>query len=185
MAWFWSLGRCQHSLVLVPRQMSRWSGFDSGNSRDSEVAWFYLNKDCLFWIPRQTLVWFGSLGRCTLLVSSLGRRNQTMTWLSPEKAQYVLYFRKGRPYPHHNVVRIGNYPHHNVVRISYYPHHNVVRTRYYPHHTLIAKDTKEKFKRKVSGTLSLVKTPLKLLTPLQILKEGAPNFWSSQGRSKF
>ena len=92
---------------------------------------------------------------------------------------------KGRPYPHHNVVRIGNYPHHNVVRISYYPHHNVVRTRYYPHHTLIAKDTKEKFKRKVSGTLSLVKTPLKILTPLQILKVGALNFWSSQGRSKF
>ena len=97
-----------------------------------------------------------------------------MTWLSPEKAQYVLYFRKGRPYPHHNVVRIGNYPHHNVVRISYYPHHNVVRTRYYPHHTLIAKDTKEKFKRKVSGTLSLVKTMLKILTLLQILKVGAP-----------
>ena len=71
------------------------------------------------------------------------------------------------------MVRIGNYPHHNVVRISYYPHHNVVRTRYYPHHTLIAKDTKEKFKRKVSGTLSLVKTPLKILTLLQILKVGA------------
>ena len=80
----------------------------------------------------------------------------------------------GRPYPHHNVVRIGNYPHHNVVRISYYPHHNVVRTRYYPHHTLIAKNTKEKFKMKVSGTLSLVKTMLKILTLLQILKVGAP-----------
>ena len=96
---------------------------------------------------------------------------------------YAFYL--GRPYPHHNVVRIGNYPHHNVVRIRYYSHHNVVRTRYYPHHTLIAKDTKEKFKRKVSGTLSLVKTPLKILTPLQILKVGALNFWSSQGRSKF
>jgi hypothetical protein len=113
---------------------------------------------------------------------------------SPQKSAFKSYFykivlkkrfKKGRPYPHHNVVRIGNYPHHNVVRIRYYSHHNVVRTRYYPHHTLIAKDTKEKFKRKVSGTLSLVKTPLKILTPLQILKVGALNFWSSQGRSKF
>ena len=36
----------------------------------------------MIWITRETLVWFGSLGRCSVLVASLGRRNQTLNWLS-------------------------------------------------------------------------------------------------------
>ena len=33
-------------------------------------------------MTRETFVWFGSLGRCSLLMTCLGRRNQTLTWLS-------------------------------------------------------------------------------------------------------
>ena len=49
--------------------------------------------------------------------------------------EYIL----GRPYPHHDVVRIRNCPHHIVVRIRNCPHHVVVRIRYCPHHSLIPK----------------------------------------------
>ena len=48
-------------------------------------------------------------------------------------------FHQGRPYPHHDVVRIRNCPHHIVVRIRNCPHHVVVRIRYCPHHSLIPK----------------------------------------------
>ena len=101
MVWFWSLVRCQDGMVFIPREMSRWYGFDTretlrwygfgpswGVWSDWATSWdvggcvTIFQKDCMVWIPREKLVWFWFLVRSRLLVASLVRRNQTLTWLS-------------------------------------------------------------------------------------------------------
>ena len=62
------LVRCQDGMVLIPREMSRWYGFDTREtlrlygfdpSWDVEMVWF--------WSLVRRMVWFGSLVRCRRL----------------------------------------------------------------------------------------------------------------------
>ena len=88
--WFWSLVRSQDGMVWIPREKSRWYGFGPswGVWSDWPTSWdvggcvTIFQKDCMVWIPREKLVWFWFLVRSRLLVASLVRRNQTLTWLS-------------------------------------------------------------------------------------------------------
>ena len=73
------LGRCRPGLVLIPWEAY---GLILLTGHNQKVAWFYCDKDCPVWISWETLVWFGSPGRGDMLVTYLGRRNQTLSKFS-------------------------------------------------------------------------------------------------------
>ena len=82
------LGRCCDGMVFIP-----WEAYSlillTGHIQ--EVAWFYCDKDCPVWISWETLVWFGYPGRGDMLVTYLGRRNQTLSKFSWFNLTWIMF----------------------------------------------------------------------------------------------